>query len=55
MVPAFKNHKWEWMKKPFHERKYDIAFLGTITDSGSRDYGGINEHRLPSNPPPNPL
>jgi len=50
MVPAFKKPKWEWLKTPFHARKYDIAFMGAITDGGSRDVGGINEHRSP-NPP----
>jgi len=44
MVPAFQEPVSEWLK-PFHMRKYDIAFLGTITDHGERIISGVNKHR----------
>jgi hypothetical protein len=27
------------------DRKYDITFIGTITKAGSREGGGVNDHR----------
>jgi len=44
LQPAFHLPVEQWVK-PFGQRKYDITFIGTITKAGSRQGGGVNDHR----------
>jgi len=45
LLPAFKQEPEKWLRKRFHDRRYDLAFLGTINDAQSREKGGVNDHR----------